>query len=250
MSNILEVAERILRKYPLCDNCLGRFFARLGRGLTNDIRGRSIKTVILMNLFTRYSASERSKLLSELREFAIKGGEPFKTTLEKLSGEKVAEEKCFVCGSRIKDFFEEYSKRSVKILEREGLKKFLIGVSVPKEITEREEEIAREFKIDSWESIKNELKREIGKRIRDQGYTPDFEDPDIVINIDISTGAILTSYPSALYLLRVAKLEKGYRLRRSRGSLEDILNNKLSIYEPSYTRLHLLARDSRNYVIY
>ncbi|MGC9148082.1 MAG: hypothetical protein ACP5GI_01365 [Sulfolobales archaeon] len=249
MSSVLEIAEKILRKYSLCDNCLGRFFARLGRGLTNDIRGRSIKTVILMDLFTKYSASERSKLLNDLREFAVRGGEPFKTTLEKLSGEKVAEDKCFVCGSKIKNFFEEYSERSLKILERENLKRFLIGVSVPREIIEREEEIAREFRIDSWESIKNELKREIGKRIRDRGYIPDFEDPDIIINIDIGTGAIVTSYPSALYLLRVAKLEKGYRLKRARDSLENILSDKLRIYEPSYIRLHLLARDSRNYAI-
>ncbi len=249
MNSVTEIAEKILRKYPLCDNCLGRLFARLGRGLTNDARGRAIKTVILMNLFTRYSASEKNRLISELREFALRGGEPFKTTLEKLTGEKISEEKCFICGSYIRDYFNEYSERSVRILEREGLRKFLIGVSVPNEIIGREESIAREFRIDSWESIKNELKREIGKRIRDKGYSPDFEDPDIVIIIDIGTGAIVSTYPSALYLLRVAKLEKGYRLRRASGSLENLLIDKLSVYEPSYIKLHLLARDSRNYII-
>lgn len=249
MSSVLELVEEILKRYPLCDHCLGRLFARYGRGLSNAERGRALKTALLINLFARHG-SNRDLLINDLRELASRAGEPFKTSLEKISGERIEIAECYVCGSKINEYINEYSERVERILRREGLSRFVIGVKIPREMSIREEELAREFRIDSWESIKSELKREVGKRVRDKGFTPDFEDPEIIINIDLSTGAIITMYPSMIYLVRVAKLERGYRLRRREGSLEDLLNKKLGIYEPEYVKLHLLARDSVRYKIY
>lgn len=43
---ILQLALKMLEKYPLCDHCLGRQFAMLGHGVENDERGRAIKLVL------------------------------------------------------------------------------------------------------------------------------------------------------------------------------------------------------------
>ncbi len=41
--SITEKALEMLKKYPLCDHCLGRQFALLGRNIENNIRGAAIK---------------------------------------------------------------------------------------------------------------------------------------------------------------------------------------------------------------
>ena len=45
---ILEKAQEMLEKYPLCNHCLGRQFALLGYGLDDEKRGESIKTLLTM----------------------------------------------------------------------------------------------------------------------------------------------------------------------------------------------------------
>ncbi|MEZ0289883.1 MAG: tRNA pseudouridine(54/55) synthase Pus10 [Sulfolobales archaeon] len=248
MRDILEIAERVLRKYPLCDRCLGRLFANLGKGLTNDVRGRSLKTVLLMNIMYRDS-SDRERLLEELRSLALNAGEPFTTTIERLFGESIARKKCYVCDDSIESIINEYSERVASVLEKSGASRFLLGVRVPRTLLEREESIARELGIDSWESVKSELKREIGKRVRDRGFKPDFEDPEIVLTIDLNTSSIVTTRPSIFYVLRVRKKERGYRIRGSKNSLESLLSERLSILSPDYVKLYPTTRDSYRYRI-
>ena len=44
----LKNAMEMLRKYPLCDHCLGRKFALLGYNIENDERGRAIKLALVL----------------------------------------------------------------------------------------------------------------------------------------------------------------------------------------------------------
>jgi tRNA pseudouridine synthase 10 len=41
--DILEKTLTMLRKYPLCDHCLGRQFALLGYSIENNDRGKALK---------------------------------------------------------------------------------------------------------------------------------------------------------------------------------------------------------------
>ena len=41
----LDTAREIA-KTGLCDHCLGRMFGKLGTGMTNDLRGRMIRTAL------------------------------------------------------------------------------------------------------------------------------------------------------------------------------------------------------------
>ncbi|MEM4476186.1 MAG: hypothetical protein QXG07_02745, partial [Desulfurococcaceae archaeon] len=56
--SILDDAAKILEKYPLCNHCLGRLYAKLGRGILNEVRGLSIKTVLAMEYHRRMQTAE------------------------------------------------------------------------------------------------------------------------------------------------------------------------------------------------
>ena len=43
---VQEQAREILLAGPICDECLGRGFAKLGRGLSNAARGKSLRDVL------------------------------------------------------------------------------------------------------------------------------------------------------------------------------------------------------------
>ena len=45
---VLEKAQRMLERQPLCDHCSGRQFALLGYGLDNQERGRALKLLLTM----------------------------------------------------------------------------------------------------------------------------------------------------------------------------------------------------------
>src|SRR3989344_3118458 len=47
--NLLEKAVMILQK-PVCDHCLGRQFAQLLHGYSNDQRGRILRTIVAMSI--------------------------------------------------------------------------------------------------------------------------------------------------------------------------------------------------------
>lgn len=46
--DVLEKTVQMLEAYPLCDHCLGRQFALLGRGLENDRRGQALKLSLML----------------------------------------------------------------------------------------------------------------------------------------------------------------------------------------------------------
>ena len=61
---ILEKAQKMLEKHPLCNHCLGRQFALLGYGLDNRKRGEAIKLLLTMR-------GHRLALLGEKAGFSL-----------------------------------------------------------------------------------------------------------------------------------------------------------------------------------
>ena len=133
---ILETAERVLDEHQLCDHCLGRLFARLGRG-TNEERGRAIRLVLGMERQVQGA-------------FSIPGGE-----------------KCEVCGG----VFDELPNMADICLEKaQGVEfsTFWVGSRFPAEILERERSLWEEYGISTAESIKTEFNRELGKLLSEK----------------------------------------------------------------------------------
>jgi len=193
LTGILSMAYKILLEVPLCDRCLGRLFARLGLGLSNRERGEALKLMLTMELHKRLKENGEVKeeyivlaknmcyqpLFRVLREYGV--------TIEECS-------KCRICGDNLERLIENSTHKIVELLREFEVENFLVGVTIPREMAKLEEEIIGKYSIDTYESIKNEIKREVGKRVRDiTGLRPEFQKPHIVFNIDFESGEVKAS---------------------------------------------------------
>lgn len=186
-SDVLEKALRMLKKYPLCDHCLGRSFALLGTSTDNRIRGFSIKT--LLTLEAHRLLEEGNELGYEILKILAVNGNFFmaKDLLKKKRGEDVpAGPSCYICGS-IFQKIEEIVKAIIKKVEKYEFNTFLVGSRVDVSILEKEDELRANMGLSYGESIKREINREIGKKLQEKmSKKADFENPDIVILVVIS----------------------------------------------------------------
>jgi tRNA pseudouridine synthase 10 len=174
---IIENAERVLESHRLCDHCLGRLFARLGRG-ANEERGRAIRFVLNM---------ERSK-----------------RGLPPIEGPQT----CELCGNvfeRIPELIEGM-KNAAEDIEFET---FLVGSRFPKEIREREEAIWKEFGIDTAEPINREFNRELGKAFGRATGKDTAKNPDVVFIVEPYSGKIEVQINPLYVYGRYRKLVQG-----------------------------------------
>jgi tRNA pseudouridine synthase 10 len=152
MTDIVSRADIALKR-DLCDHCLGRAFALVGTGTTNEARGRSAR--------------------AEVRLEREKNGE-----------ELPPHEKCWLCGD-IFDSLPRFAEAVIKALSKVEYNNFLIGTRVDPEIQEKEERLWSEVGQDTAEPIKAELNREIGKIVEARVEKPvEFDTPDVVALID------------------------------------------------------------------
>ncbi len=149
---ILEKSAQVVEKYELCDHCLGRLFAKLGKG-TDEGRGKSIRFVLNM---------ERS----------ARGLPPIEEP-----------GKCELC----KDVFERIPDFVGMMREAsEGIEfeTFLVGSRFPREILEKEKNIWAELGIETAEPINREFNRELGKAFGKSTGKETSRTPDVVFIIE------------------------------------------------------------------
>ncbi|WP_461866970.1 tRNA pseudouridine(54/55) synthase Pus10 [Thermococcus sp.] len=150
---IIEKAERVLEEYNLCNHCLGRLFAKAGKG-KNVERGASIRLVLNM-------------------EREIKGIKPLKEP-----------EECVLC-SNVFDQIDEVLKLVKRKAESIEFGSFLIGSRFPEEILKKEKEIVEKFEINYWEPINREFNRELGKKLEQILKKPvNKHTPDVVFIVN------------------------------------------------------------------
>ncbi|WXG45626.1 MAG: tRNA pseudouridine(54/55) synthase Pus10 [Candidatus Atabeyarchaeum deiterrae] len=223
---ITEIASRLLERYPLCDHCLGRQFALLGVDLDNEIRGRSLKNVLAMRYQSFIESNNASEeMIRDLRILATNGN--YKPALKILKKIGVIEEdssrKCFIC-SNVLDNLDELAKKAAESLTRFEFKTFLVGSVVPPEVSELEDEVRSGTGSNWCESLKREINREIGKRLRKLAEKePDFDSPDLTLSIDPFKQEIAVK-PNPLFISgRYKKLVRGipqatWLCRKCRGT--------------------------------
>jgi len=206
---ILEKAEKILEKYTLCDHCLGRQFALLGYGLNNSERGFAIKTLLTMKAdMLANTGDERGIHL--LRILSTRGlSEVARSTLLK-RGEKSEEKgRCYICGGKF-DLLDDVIKKVIKELEEYEFKTFLVGIDLPRDVEEREDELKAEFKIEYGENLRNEFSREIGKKVSSLlSKDVDYRRPDIAILINPFEGSVKIHSNPLFIAGRYRKLKRG-----------------------------------------
>jgi len=183
---ILRKAEKILSKYSICNSCLGRQFALLGYGIENKMRGYAIKLLLTLNAHEK-ALSGNKRALTTLEKLAFNGNfEMAYYLLEKLTKKKFERKlfSCYLCENNFEEIGQLAEKAAEK-MEKYEYSTFLVGIFLPTEVEEREDEFKAEFEISHGESMKNHFSREIGKKISEiTGKNFDLKKPDIVVLVN------------------------------------------------------------------
>jgi len=210
----IEVAKNLLENYALCDHCLGRQFAMLGHGLTNYERGNAVKLLLIVegNRLALDGNEDGKKILTSVSENGFSS--VAKKTLEAIG--VVAEEKrekrkksCYICKGAF-EHVEELAREVVKKFSEYEYEAFLIGVKIPIDIEEREDDLRARFNIRWGESIKNELSREIGKAVAEiTGKTVEHKSADVTAIVNPATKQIIIEVNPLFVAGRYRKLARG-----------------------------------------
>ncbi len=197
---IVEKAQMMLDKYPLCDHCLGRQFAFLGYGIDNRERGRALKMVLTMKGHQMALAKDK-KGISILKVLATNGSFQVATdALRKLKRKAEAPKMCHLCEGNFESL-PVLVDRAVEALRGYEYETFLVGVKLPTEVEEREDEFKAEFEVQHSEGIRNEFSRLIGKAlIQATGKATDLMKPQMVILVNPFTEQVRIQ-PNSLFIM-------------------------------------------------
>jgi len=183
MTNLLlDKALSLLKKYPLCDSCLGRQFAMLGYGLTNAERGRALKTALFLFAHLRLKEGDE-EALTVLEILASNGFfEPARMLLEKMGHQApLSPPECHICGG-VMGKVGELASKALGALKAYEFSNFLVGVELPPWVEELEDALRAEFGLEHGEALRNELSREVGKIISRALSVPvEHKKPDVVV---------------------------------------------------------------------
>ncbi len=206
---ILEKARKMLEKYSLCNHCLGRQFALLGYGLDNQRRGEAVKLLLTMKGH-QLALTGKKTGVSLLKILAANASSDMAAIiLKKLKKRAKKRRECYLCQGQFKSL-NELADRSLKKLKDNEYATFLVGIELPTEIEEKEDEFKAEFEVKHGENMRNHFSREIGKRISETTQKPvDYKRPNVVILVNPFTEKIkLKANP--LYIAgRYRKLTRG-----------------------------------------
>jgi tRNA pseudouridine synthase 10 len=174
--NLVELAGSILGYGDTCDHCLGRFFGKRSFGLSNAIRGRSLRIAR-----------------------ALACNEPYVP----------AAGTCWICGNLL-DAIDIWAEKVVASLDGIEYSTFLIGTRVPPLMAESEEMVWSDLHLTDAEPLKAEMNREVGKAVSAlTGKSAEFKNPDVVILLDPGTGMVHVEIHPVFFYGRYRKMERG-----------------------------------------
>jgi tRNA pseudouridine synthase 10 len=213
-SAILEMAKGILEEGPICDFCMGRQFAWLGTGTTNQERGQAIFTVLQMtaDYMMKKGAEDEGKNL--IRILAENGQfKPAQIEATRLSQSFNSDIRCKLCTIENSSVFEKISEVSQKIftiIEDLEFNTFLIGSIPDPLLVDREDEIRGRHGVTFGESLKSHFNRELGKSVGDYLQREvNFDKPDVVFIYDMKTDRIRLQINPVFIYGRYKKLVRG-----------------------------------------
>ncbi|WNY26651.1 tRNA pseudouridine(54/55) synthase Pus10 [Methanolapillus ohkumae] len=208
MADIFDISQKILAEGPICDHCLGRQFAKLSTGLSNDERGKAVKLVLAMEGSRVFQESGDSSLLENLAcceshaQKTLDAAEISNNDLSK-SG------KCWVCGDIFKKL-EDWADMAIAKLSGIEYSTFLVGTKLSGLLSENEEILWEQCATAYAEQLKSELNREIGKVISQKTQKEvAFSNPDVMITFDIAKKDVEVDVRSVYIYGRYLKLVRG-----------------------------------------
>ncbi|MCS6787865.1 MAG: hypothetical protein NZ733_01045, partial [Aigarchaeota archaeon] len=178
----LEVAERVLRRFPLCDWCLGRLFAIGSPGRERSEVGRELKDALLEEAVRRGDAGL-------LKALARSGDEGAASELER-RGMKAERQRCALCGDRVREeVLEALARRAAELASGYEYETFLVGTYVPPHVRRVEEHLIAEFGLGEAESLRRDVTRRLRRALADlTGKRPVLANPELSVLVDPFTG--------------------------------------------------------------
>lgn len=220
---IRDLAVKILNSGYVCDSCLGRQFAKLLRGYSNQERGRIIRDFLAMEY-------EAKKIKADPANFE-KG------------------ERCVVCED-ILDNLPKFAEEILKKLKKMEFETFLVGVKMSDSLVMNEEALWEKMGMKYSEPIKSEINRELGEMIAEgAGKTADQEKPDILIIFDLEKRET-EIFSNALFVYgEYKKFARGLPQTKSpryKQTVQDIIAKPfMKVTSASSHVLHALGREEK-----
>ena len=206
---IPEKAQKMLEKYPLCNHCLGRQFALLGYGLDNQKRGKTLKLLLTMKSH-QLALSQQKSGITLLKTLANNGSLDMAIEILKRMGKKPGKKRqCYLCEGRFSSI-HKLVNLALKELDNYEFSSFLVGIELPTEAEEREDEFKAEFEVKHGENMRNEFSREMGKEISEATEkTVDYKRPDVVVLAKPFSGQVRLQVNPLFIAGRYRKLVRG-----------------------------------------
>jgi len=181
---MLEKAQKMLEKHPLCSHCLGRQFALLGYGVDNEKRGEAVKLLLTMKAHQQALSKDKNGV-ALLKTLASNGNFHMATEILRKMRKKPPEpQRCYLCRGHFDSLDDLVNLATDKLKEYE-YSTLLVGIELPIEIEEQEDEFKGEFIVKHGESLRNEFSRTLGKKIAEvTGKATEYERPHVVVLAD------------------------------------------------------------------
>ena len=182
-----ERAAEILGAGPICDECLGRAFAKVGHGMGNAARGEALRETA-----TASPAAEDPRA-------------------------------CWVCGGLFAEV-TAWAERAVAAAEGVVFDTYLFGVRLSTRVTTMQSLFEERFPTGTFEPLRHAFNREVGKAFEARvGHgTVDFDAPHLQFTVDLHANVLGFRILPVYILGRYRKLLRGipqtrWPCRRCRG---------------------------------
>ena len=233
---IQEKAQRILQQ-PVCDRCLGRQFAQLLSGFTNEQRGHMLRTLVAMSVDKEHGGGDID--ISNFHGFNFHKLE---------SKENITRKKCTVCDDVFLNL-DKMAEKVAKAAKKIEFSTFLIGTKISFELISREESLWERVGIDYCEPIKAELNREIGKLVEKKTGGHFSQTPDINFLASIPDNHVEILINPLFVYGEYQKLIRGipqtrWPSKKYKTSVEEIMAKPfMAVTKGSGHKLHGLGRE-------
>jgi tRNA pseudouridine synthase 10 len=153
---------------------------------------------------------EKRKGISLLKTLAENGSFEMAAEILGKIRRKVGEKReCYLCEGKFKNLPGLVDK-AVRELEGYEYTSFLVGIKLPIEVEEKEDEFKAEFEVKHGENMRNEFSREIGKKLAEiTGKTTDYKRPDIAVIVNPFTQQVTLQVNPLFIAGRYRKLVRG-----------------------------------------
>jgi len=200
LGETLSKARGLIKRYRLCDACLGRLLSIGGGEARSGPGGSELKARLLEDALSMLNDS-RDEAVSLIKALYESGYKPAEKHAREL-GADAAASVCPICFGRLREeVLDALVSEAVSKVEGYEFSDFLVGALIPKYIASIEERIVSEFGLAESETLRKEVARRVGGRlVVVLGKPVNFTSPEMLILIDIFTGTV-EARPAPLYIL-------------------------------------------------